>query len=70
MKQLNRLNINIGDKTSAETSFQWPEKSDAVASTELHILSNLLESLDAQGGDPGPVSTLLGEMGILTTPKL
>mmetsp|Transcript_19822 Transcript_19822/g.24444 ORF Transcript_19822/g.24444 Transcript_19822/m.24444 type:complete len:843 (+) Transcript_19822:131-2659(+) len=30
----------------------------------VNVLSNLLESLDAQDGAPGPVSTLLKEMGI------
>mmetsp|Transcript_34841 Transcript_34841/g.52625 ORF Transcript_34841/g.52625 Transcript_34841/m.52625 type:complete len:244 (+) Transcript_34841:315-1046(+) len=32
---------------------------------DIQILSNLMESLDAQEGGAGPVSNILGEMGIL-----
>ena len=31
---------------------------------DIGIISNLLKSLDAQGGGSGPITTLLGEMGI------
>lgn len=37
---------------------------DDPTAIQSNVLSNLLESLEAQDGNAGPVSTILGEMGI------
>ena len=37
---------------------------DDPTAIQSNVLSNLLESLDAQDGKPGPISTMLNEMGI------
>ena len=36
---------------------------EAVAQ-DVHVLSNLLKSLDASAGGPGPIRNMLSEMGI------
>jgi hypothetical protein len=37
---------------------------DPELSTKIDMLSNFLESLEAEGGGSGPVSNMLKEMGI------
>jgi len=37
---------------------------DDPTAIQANVLSNLLESLDAQNGQAGPVTTILNEMGI------
>lgn len=37
---------------------------DDPTAIQSNVLSNLLESLDAQDGNPGPFTTILKEMGI------
>jgi len=44
-----------GSEDTPQLSFDDP------TAIKANVLSNLLESLDAQGGNAGPVSTLLSE---------
>lgn len=37
---------------------------DDPTAIQSNVLSNLLESLEAQDGNPGPASTILKEMGV------
>ncbi len=53
--QLDRGNEEYGDDDSKLS----PDDSTAMRAK---VLSNILESLDSQGGAPGPISTLLSEM--------
>ncbi len=53
--QLDRGNKDYGDDVSNLSP-------DDPTAMRAKVLSNILESLDSQGGAPGPVSTLLTEM--------
>ena len=37
---------------------------DSKVAEDAHVLTNLLQSLDASGGGPGPVQNILKEMGL------
>ena len=37
---------------------------DSAVAQDVHVLSNLLKSLDAGAGGPGPIQNMLGEMGL------
>lgn len=45
------------------------DNTDEEVALNTHVLSNLLGSLDASGGGPGPVHNILTEMGV-DLPKL
>jgi hypothetical protein len=51
------------------TSKKCDEQIPAEAAEEIYVLSNLIQSLGASEGAPGPVSNILTEMGI-DPPKL
>jgi hypothetical protein len=40
------------------------KKGGESSDSKFHMISNLLNSLEAEGGRPGPVTNILGEMGI------
>ena len=51
------------------TSTKYDEQIPSEAAEEIYVLSNLIQSLGASEGAPGPVSNILMEMGI-DPPKL
>lgn len=53
---------DVSNKPNMDTDEELPF--DDPTAIQSNVLSNLLESLDAQDGKPGPVSTILNEMGI------
>ena len=67
------MDTELKGKTTARTldTGEGVEQNDLGGNEEVaegaHVLTNLLESLDASAGTPGPVPNMLKQMGINPT---